>query len=511
MNDVLEVPVDTGLLPLVIVLTSLIPGALIFFLREDRVVARTTLNLTGAVAKVVLVIALVPSVVAGERSEWRTSFVPGIDIVLRAEPFAMYFLGLSAFLWLLTTIYAVGYLEQGQNRSRFFGFFSLCVTATAGIALSGNLITFIIFYELLTLATSPLVAHNQTDKALRGARTYLVYTLTGGVVLLAGIVWLTVLVGPVEFSESGSPAVAELARDRPGIATAIFVTILAGLSVKAALFPVHGWLPRAMVAPAPVSALLHAVAVVKAGVFGIVLLIDEVFGVWVADELGVLMPLTVLASVTIIYGSLMALRQDELKARLAYSTVSQVAYVTLGASIVSILATTGAVAHIVNQGIMKITMFFCAGLIAENLGITRISRMNGIGRRMPLTCASFTVAALGMIGIPPVAGFVSKWYLGLGAVDGEVEWVLWVLVVSSLLNAAYFLPVVYRMWWCAPDDDAGWNTPKSRYRKRVEAPLPLLIPTLVTAAASLAVGIFAGLPYSPLDMARVIVERSYGL
>jgi len=280
------------------------------------------------------------------------------------------------------------------------------------------------------------------------------------------------------------------------------VLILAGLAVKAALIPVHGWLPRAMVAPAPVSALLHAVAVVKAGVFGIVLLVDYTYGVEVAERLGVLTPLAVLASATIVYGSVMALRQDGIKARLAYSTVSQVAYVTLGVAVVSATATTGGIAHIVNQGLMKITMFFCAGLFAVVLGITRISDLDGVGRRMPVTSAAFTVAAVGMIGIPPMAGFLSKWYLAVGSVEAGQPWVLGVLVASSLLNAAYFFPIVHRLWWKTGDHGrvAG-----------IEAPPSLLVPAAVTAVATVVVGLVAGWIYSPLNLARIITEGIYGL
>ena len=493
-------------LPLAILGTSLIPGAVMFFLRERQVKTRTALNLAGATAKVALVVVLVPPVVAGQRIELRAPFVPGVDFVLRVEPFALFFLGLSAFLWLLTTIFAIGYLRDDANRSRFFAFFSLAVASTSGVALAGNWITFVFFYELLTLATYPLVAHDQTKAAFAGARTYLRYTVTGGTVLLLGVVWLTYVAGPVEFREAGSPGVAALAERQPAVAAAIFALIFVGLGVKAAVVPLHGWLPRAMVAPPPVSALLHAVAVVKAGVFGIVLLIDDTFGVYVAEDLGVLTPVLILGCVTIIYGSVQALRQDNLKKRLAYSTVSQVSYVVIGAAMVSVIATTGGVVHIVNQGLMKITMFFVAGLLAKTIGVTKISELNGVGRCMPLTCAAFTIAALGMIGIPPVAGFVSKWYLGLGALDAGDGWVLAILIASSVLNAAYFLPAVYRMWWLAPDPDVGWEVQRRHW---AEAPMMLLAPTVVTAGSALAVGVFAGLAYSPLELARFIVEGTY--
>lgn len=502
----------TQYIPLLLLATSLVPGLAIFFCPEHFDRTRTTLNLTGAVTKVLLVGALIPAAVAGERFEWRSSFVPGIDFVLRVEPFGLYFLALSATLWLLTTIYAIGYLGKSADRSRFFGFFGLCVAATTGIALAGNPVTFLIFYELLTLTTYPLVVHNRTKDALAGGRTYLTYTLAGGMFLLLGTVWLTSEIGSIDFSDRGSPEIAELAASKPVVAVAIFLLILAGLAVKAALVPLHSWLPKAMVAPAPVSALLHAVAVVKAGVFGIVRLVDYIYGVEVASDLGVLTPLAIIASITIVYGSIQALRQDGLKARLAFSTVSQVAYVTLGVSVTSVLATTGAIAHIVGQGLMKITMFFCAGLLAEVLGLSKISQLSGVARRMPWTCAAFSVAAIGMIGIPPMAGFVSKWYLAAGAVDAGQQWVLLVLVTSSLLNAAYFFPIIYRMWWGEPDTSQlarQWATEKQA--ARFEAPLPMLVPTVATAIGCVLVGVLAGAPFSPLNLARSITEGIYGL
>jgi multicomponent Na+:H+ antiporter subunit D len=492
--------------PVLILLTSFVPGILIFFLRDEQVRLRTVLNIAGALAKVALVVVLVPTVVDGKDLEWRSAFLPGVDLVLRVEPFSLLFLGLSALLWLATTIYAIGYLEDSPNRSRFFGFFSLCVTATVGIALSGNLVTFLLFYEFLTLATFPLVAHRGTPEAIAGARTYLVYTLGGGIVLLAGVAWLTHLVGPVEFTDGGAPELARLAVTDPRLAQAVFVLLIAGLAVKAALVPVHGWLPRAMVAPAPVSALLHAVAVVKAGVFGIVRVVHHTYGVEVSETLGVLMPLAVLAAVTIIVGSVLALRQDDLKRRLAYSTVSQVSYVTLGIAVVGVVSTTGGIVHLVHQGLMKITLFFCAGLIAETLGLHRISQLGGVGRRMPLTAAALTVAAMAMIGLPPAAGFVSKWQLGLGGVEAGEPWILAVLLTSSLLNAAYFLPVVYALWWGTPSEHLP---ERGATRSRLEAPASLLLPALSTAAFALLAGLLAGLPYSPLGMAEEIAERSY--
>jgi multicomponent Na+:H+ antiporter subunit D len=273
------------------------------------------------------------------------------------------------------------------------------------------------------------------------------------------------------------------------------------------LVPLHGWLPQAMVAPAPVSALLHAVAVVKAGAFGIVRVVYDVYGVEYAASLGLLLPLGAVAAFTIIYGSVRALSQDHLKKRLAYSTVSQVSYIALGTAILGPLATIGGVVHLVHQGLMKITLFFTAGNYAETLGIHKVSEMNGVGRRMPGTSLAFTVGALGMIGIPPVAGFVSKWYLGLGAVEaGMAAWVLPVLIASSLLNAAYFLPILHRIWFRPCTSGAAAEHPPAG---RLETRASLLGPPLVTAALALAVGLFAAAPYSPLEWAQLIAEREY--
>lgn len=488
-----------------ILLSSLIPGIAIFMLREESVGVRTVLNLFGATTKLVLVGVMIWGVFAGQVFETRWMLAPGLDLVLHADELSLLFVTLSTVLWLVTTVYAIGYLENTPHRSRFFGFFSLCVTATVGLALAGNLFTFVIFYELLTLATYPLIAHKGTKEAVRGARIYLAYTLGGGVLLLIGAVWLRTIAGPLEFVQGG--VLSDLQNLDHWSLRWIFVLLIAGLGVKAALVPLHGWLPQAMVAPAPVSALLHAVAVVKAGAFGIVRVVYDVFGVEFLSNLHMLPLLGALAAITIIYGSFKALSQDVLKKRLAYSTISQVSYIALGTAIVGPLATIGGVVHLVHQGIMKITLFFAAGNYAENLGVHRVSEMNGVGRRMPGTTLAFTVGALGMIGIPPVAGFVSKWYLGVGAVEaGQAAWVIPVLLASSLLNAAYFLPILYRAWFRTPP--AAWPDELPR-RGRLEMPGALLWPPVITAVLALAAGLFAAAPYSPLEWAQLIAIKEY--
>jgi multicomponent Na+:H+ antiporter subunit D len=492
-----------GWIPLLVIASSLLPGLIIFGLAEDRVRVRIGLNMAGALVKFALVGWMLWGVYQGHHYETRLALLPDLDLVLRAGPLSLLFVTLSTVLWLVTTVYAIGYLEDSPHRSRFFGFFSLCVTATVGVALAGNLITFLLFYELLTLATYPLVVHRGTEVARRAGQSYLVYTIFGGALLLLGTVWLYTLTGTLEFTPRGF--LDGLGDEHRPALRIIFILLIAGLGVKAALVPFHGWLPKAMIAPAPVSALLHAVAVVKAGAFGIVRVVYDVFGMEFSVGLGVTQPLVWLAAITIIYGSLRALFQDDLKRRLAFSTVSQVSYITLGAAIAGPLATVGGLVHLVHQGLMKITLFFCAGNLAETLGIHKVSEMNGVGRRMPWTMAAFTVGAFGMIGAPPVAGFITKWYLGLGALDAGQDWVIYVLAGSSLLNAAYFLPILYVAWFREPA--GAW--PEERDFGRRETAWALLIPPLLTASMALGAGLLASLPFSPLAWAKLIADREF--
>ena len=493
-------------LPLLVVLTSLVPGLVIFFVNEERHGLRTTLNMTGAISKLILIAIMIGGLIDGVIYETRFSFLPGIDLVLRADALSILFIVLSATLWLVTTIYAIGYLEHSPNRSRFFGFFSLCVSTTMGIALAGNLITFLIFYELLTLCTYPLVVHRGTDKAMRGGRTYLVYTLTGGALLLLAVILLYVAAGPVEFTEGG--ALNSIAEQQPLFFSILFFMFIASLGVKAALVPLHGWLPRAMVAPAPVSALLHAVAVVKAGAFGIARIVYDLYGINTANQLGLLTPLLVAACLTVIVGSLLALFQDDMKKRLAYSTVSQVSYIILGVALFGPVGAAGGLLHLVHQGVMKITLFFGAGNFAETLGIHKVSEMDGVGRRMPLTMAAFTVGALGMIGVPPTAGFISKWFLGSGSVFANVDWVIAILMLSSLLNAGYFLPILYRAWF-KPQKGAWPQEAKSN--GRLETNWMLLLPPVVTGVFAVVLGVLANMPFGLLYWIEQLVLREYRL
>ncbi|WP_104205270.1 proton-conducting transporter membrane subunit [Billgrantia saliphila] len=494
-------------LPVVALAASLLVVPVIFALPERAWRARAVVNLGAALFKLLMVMLMVYGLYQGRDYNFSFTVVQGASFLLQVDAMGLMFAGLSALLWLATTVYAIGYLEDSPNRKRFFGFFTLCIASTVGIALAGNLFTFLLFYEMLTLSTYPLVAHRGHPEALRAGTIYLRYTLAGGLVLLLGVVAMHVLVGDVSFGQR--EMLADLGPDARPMLTVLFVVLLAGLGVKAALVPLHGWLPRAMVAPAPVSALLHAVAVVKAGAFGIVRLIYDIYGIGLSHELGLLSLLTGIAVVTILYGSVRALSQQELKPRLAYSTVSQVSYIILGISLFGPYGTIAGLSHLLHQGLMKVTLFYCAGNYAEELGIHRIDDLNGAGRRMPLTSVAFTVAALGMIGMPPVAGFITKWYLGMGALQAGMPWVIAVLVVSSLLNSAYFLPIVHRLWFRQGPAHGQGRWPEERNLGRFETSAWLLLPTAATAMFSLMTGLLAGIAFSPLDLAIFMANGEY--
>ncbi|MFU8882152.1 MAG: complex I subunit 5 family protein [Rhodobacterales bacterium] len=482
----------TALFPVLLLVSSLIPAVITFFLAQDSHRTRNALSLGGAIVKVALIVAMLFAVADGATYETQITLAPELVLLLRIDALALLFVSLSAILWLLTTIYAITYFGTKPNLSRFFGFFSLCVAATTGLALSGSLISFFIFFELLTLSTWPLVAHKQNAASLDAAKRYLLFALPSSAALLWAIVWLESATGPVLFTEF-----TEMSALDPFSQRAIFALFIFGLGMKAALVPLHGWLPAAMAAPAPVSALLHAVAVVKAGAFGVIRIVTDVFGTERVAELGVGPPLAALASVTIIWGSIRALQQQEIKKRLAFSTVSQVSYIILGIALASPLAMIGGLAHLVHQGLMKITLFFCAGIYDERANVRRIDGLNGLGPRMPWTSVCFSLGAFGMIGLPPLAGFISKIYLGLGGLDAGAPWVLAVLAASTLLNAAYFLPMLYRLWFLPPADDV-------RGDERVAG---LVIPAVIAALAALGAGGLAASAVSPLGWATLIVMR----
>ncbi len=491
---------------LVAACTPFLTAVAVFLLGEHRGTLRTATGLAGAAATAAAAVACAGSALISAPGEYAEVGFGLLEIgfVLRSDPLGVVFAVVAGCLWLVTTVYATGYMSRSSDRARFFGFFSICVGSAIGLALSANLLTFFVFYETLTLATYPLVVHSGTPAALKGGRTYLNYALPAGAALAVGVIWLHMIAGPVEFVAGGSLP-SSLVQTHAGSLTAIFALLMLGLGVKAALFPLHGWLPAAMVAPAPVSALLHAVAVVKAGVFGIARVVLEVYGP-LGRDLGLIPLLAAVAAFTIIFGSVRALAQDDFKKRLAYSTVSQLSYIVLGVAIGGPLAAAAAIAHLAHHAAMKITMFFTAGAVAEEVKVYRISELDGLGRRMPLTMGAFSLAAIGIVGVPPIAGFATKWLLGMGSIEAGQAWVVAVLGLSSVLNAAYFFPIIGRAWFRGPKSE--WASEHGT--KRVEGDLRMVAPLVLTALVGLAMGVLAGAALSPASWAQMVAFLEFG-
>jgi multicomponent Na+:H+ antiporter subunit D len=414
--------------------------------------------------------------------------LPGLKIGFEVEPLGMLFALLASFLWMVTSVYSIGYMRSHHEwrQTSYYSYFAVALGSAMGIAFAGNLFTLFIFYELLTLSTYPLVTHAGDDAAREGGRMYLGYLLgTSVMLLLLALVWTWSLTGTLDFRTGGILAGAVT----PGAASILLVLFIFGIG-KAAVMPFHLWLPAAMVAPTPVSALLHAVAVVKAGVFTVLKVAIYIFGIDFLAAVPATQWLMYVAAATILLAALVALRQDNLKLRLAWSTISQLSYIVLCALLVAPFGIVGGTLHIVMHAFAKITLFFCAGAILVATHKTRISEMNGIGRRMPWTMAAFTVGALSMIGIPPTGGFISKWYILLGAIDAQQMVAVGVIILSTLLNAAYFLPIVYAAFFRAPES----NPEVGHEAAHAEAPLAVLLAITVTALGTVLLFFFPDLP-----------------
>ncbi|MFY4811714.1 cation:proton antiporter [Haloarcula sp. AONF1] len=442
----------TELRPILAILVSAVAIPVILSLK-GRPNLREGVTLAVAFTKFAIIASMVPGVLSGTEYEFVVGqFGTGIELAFSVDPLGLLFGLLASLLWIVTSFYSIGYMRglDEHAQTRYFASFAASLASAVGVAFASNLLTLFVCYELLTVSTYPLVTHDETDEARAAGRKYLAYTFGGGVAVLGGTVLVFVLAGTTAFTPGG---IEELATADPTLARAAFALLAAGFGVKAALMPMHSWLPDAMVAPTPVSGLLHAVAVVKSGVFGIARVVLDVYGPVTMKELGVALPLAAIAAFTLLTASIIALRQDNLKRRLAYSTISQLSYIVLGLALLKENALTGGLLHIPAHAFMKLTLFFCAGAIHVETHTDDISDMAGIGKRMPLTMAAFAVAAAGMAGIPLVAGFVSKWYLVIGALNLESGGLVFAgaLLVSGVLNIAYFWPIVYQAYFESPE------------------------------------------------------------
>ncbi len=470
---------------------------------------RETISFLAACTLFGFVASLAPAVLAGKTVHFTVcqilpasdGFYKGLSLSLRADGLSMVFALAASFLWIIAVFYAAGYMRghHEPNQTRFNTCFALALFGAVGGAFSDNLLTLYFFYEVVSVSTYPLVAHHQDEEGYAGGQKYLVYlTTTAKALILPAMVLIYVLSGTLDFAPNAQVGILP-AGVHNGVVIALYAACILGFA-KNGVMPFHNWLPSAMVAPTPVSALLHAVAVVKIGVFSTVRVMLYVFGTDLMTQLHLGLPTACFVSITIVLGSVIALSKDNLKARLAYSTVSQLSYVILGVALLNPMGIEGGIFHIAAHAFSKITLFFCAGAIFVTAHKKDISEMAGLGRRMPWTFGAFALASLSMIGAPPVAGFISKLYMLVGSLDAGSYFILAVLIVSSLLNAAYFAPVVYQAFFGKPaaavaghGAEAHGHGDAHGHHDHGEAPLAMLIPLCISAVISVVLGFYPDL------------------
>jgi len=468
------------------VFITMIAPFLIYLLRRDEN-QREAVSFTAAGSAFAIVLSMVPAVLDGKIWIYHLfTIIPGVSITFVVDGLSCVFALIATFLWMLVTLYNIGYM-RGLNehaQTRYYFCFAVAIFGAVGVAFSGTVLTLYLFYEVITVFTYHLVAHHQDEDAYNGARKYLVYLMgTSKLFLLPAMVLTYVLCGTLDFHLGDIvTGMAFPWKEHPGLVTLTYVLYMAGMA-KAALMPFHNWLPSAMVAPTPVSALLHAVAVVKAGVFCVARVVLSGFGLTIMDGLNLGLPTAYLAAFTIVVASMIALTKDDLKARLAYSTVSQLSYIVIGVCMLTPMAVQGGVMHIAHHAFSKITLFMSAGAIYAAAHLKKISLMDGLGRRMPITFTAFSVAALSMIGVPFVCGFVTKWYLVNGAIQAKQVVLVVALLGSTILNASYFGPIIYRAFF----KPAAEGVDLEHYNEPSPA---LVIPLVITSIISVVLGIY---------------------
>lgn len=511
--------------PLLAVAVSLLGAVLIVATRRNSNI-REGCSLGAAILKFVIVLTMIPAVLAGNTLHYTLfSFLPGVSIELRGDALGLVFATTASFLWILTTLYSIGYMRSLKEhaQTRYYTCFAITLSATLGLAFSANFITLFLFYEIITFITYPLVTHSGTKEAYAAGNKYLFYLLaTTKAFFLTGMFLSYNLSNTFDFKPGG---IFPPGANQTVLVIAYFL-LIAGLG-KVAIMPFHAWLPAAMIAPTPVSALLHAVAVVNAGAFCVLRIIFHVFGVELMKALNLGVMTAFLVSFTIIMASIYALTRDNLKARLAYSTISQLSYMVLGGALLTPSGMAGGIMHIANHAFAKITLFFCAGSIYVASRKTHVSEMSGIGRKMPWTMTAFALATLSMVGVPPVSGFLTKWYLMIGSIEAHELPLLFVLLTSSFLNACYFLPIVHKAFF-EESQEIGEKAPEGLHPVpqsvgaaaagiheahphevgRHEGPIRepsyfIVIPLLVCAVISVILGIY---PEFLLELIRQVIR-----
>jgi multicomponent Na+:H+ antiporter subunit D len=485
----------TSIKPLLAVLVSLV-AVIPIVASGSKPNLREAWTFLAGIIKFGLVVSMLPLVLGGTVIEYTlVEVLPGLAIQFRVDPMGMLFALVSSSLWIATSAYSIGYMRglSEHSQTRYFSFFAVALSATIGVAFSANLFTLYLFYEMLSLATYPLVTHHQDNEARISGRKYLSFILGTSIgLVLPAMLIIYSLAGTLDFTSQG---ILSIGLSKSTVAALLLMCVFG--FAKAGIMPFHAWLPAAMVAPTPVSALLHAVAVVKVGVFSIFRVITGIFGSSLLLSLNLGTVLCYIAAFTILTASLIALSQDGLKRRLAFSTIGQLSYIVLGAALLSPKGQVGGLVHIAMHAFGKITLFMCAGAIFVATGKKYISEMVGIGKRMPVTMIAFFIGSLSVIGLPPTGGFFSKWYLVLGTLEADQMVMLIVLLASSLLNGAYFLPIVYKAFFCTPEE--------SMFEDKVaEAPLWCVVPLTITAIISI------GLFFYP-DVFRRLAEMAVGI
>jgi len=470
-----------------LLLAVIIPlfGSLVVMTLKNHPNLREFVSSSASVLLFLMVLSFIPALKAGKTLVYPLfHLLPGLSITLRADGFSMIFAMVASSLWMIAVFYSMGYMRAHDEpcQTRFNACFALAIFGAIGVAFSDNLLTLYLFYEIVSVCTYPLVAHHQDEESYEGARKYIIYlTTTAKFFLLPALILIYVLSGTLDFPHNIATGIIP-ATSTDWVVTMLYIFCIFGFA-KNGVMPFHHWLPGAMVAPTPVSALLHAVAVVKVGVFSTTRTMLYVFGVDTMDRLNLGIPTAYFVGFTILVASMIALSKDNLKARLAYSTVSQLSYIILGVALLTPHAIEGGLIHIVNHAFSKITLFFCAGAIYIASHKKYISEMSGLGRTMPFTFGAFAVASLSMIGAPPVAGFVSKWYLLVGSMEAHQVGILLILIASTVLNVGYFAPVTYKAFF--------GKRPVGEVETGIkEAPLSMLIPLLIAVTVSVIIGIY---------------------
>jgi len=470
-----------------LLIALLIPllGTLGVMLKGDKENIREAISSISSILLLLVVVSMLPAIWHGQTLRLHMfSILPGVSVTLRADPMSMIFAIVASSLWTIAVFYSMGYM-RGLNehaQTRFNACFALAIFGAIGVAFSDNLFTMYLFYEIVSVCTYPLVAHHQDDEGYNGGRKYIVYlTTTAKAFLLPAMILIYVLTGTLDFAANAHDGIFP-AGVNSTLVIMLYIFCIFGFA-KNGVMPFHHWLPGAMVAPTPVSALLHAVAVVKVGVFCTTRVMLYTFGTGTMNTLNLGIPTAYFVGFTVLAASVIALSKDNLKARLAYSTVSQLSYIILGVALLTTTGIQGGLIHIVNHAFSKITLFFCAGAIYVATHKKNISEMDGLGKTMPFTFGAFAVASLSMIGAPPVAGFISKWDLLIGSVEAQQMGILLILIASTMLNAAYFAPITYKAFF-------GKRPAGEPFTGIKEAPLAMLIPILIACTISVLLGIF---------------------